>query len=180
MLIRIASHLLGGDACGIYGYVERLEFSVALDPGAIARCWDDVSALIGYLVGLASSKMSLEVDDEAIFSCHLYSFPGPEQSVAYHSWRQQEAFLGALDRYCSHVLEQGDRSPEVVANILSGLEPPEKEEILRQNQIEYADLPGWQRYGAAVFLTEGGTRVAVETRLPRGPEYSTYLQHHLG
>ncbi len=181
MMIRTASHLLGGDACGTYGYVERLGFSVGLEPAAAEACWQDLGSLLGYLIGLASSKMSLEVDDEALFGCSLFSFPGKEQALAYFSWRQQEAFLGSLNRYCTHVLSQrGDRSPEVVEAILSGLEPPEKEEILRQNEIEYRDLPAWQRYGAAVFLTEGGKRVSVETRLPRGPEYADFLKLHLG
>lgn len=179
MMIRTASQLLGGDACGRYGFTEQTEFSVLLEQRQVASRWTDACALQNFLVALASSRMSLQVEDEALFTCKLYSFSKSELVIAYFMWRQQEAFLAGLDRYCACVLSQDGKSPESVAKIMEGLGALEKEEILRQNNVEYSSLPAWQRYGAAVFLPNNGTRVSVDTNLPQEAAYRPYLQQHL-
>jgi tRNA(His) 5'-end guanylyltransferase len=178
LILRTASHLLGGDACGRYGFAEHGEFSMALDRDAVKARWSDAGELQNFLVGLASTRMSTLVSAEALFSCHLFAFNTPELVVSYFIWRQQEANLRALDLYCTHVLAQ-ERSPEEIAKLLEGLGAREKEEILRQNGIEYSGLPAWQRCGAAVHLAEDG-KVAVETDLPRDSAYAPYVQQYVG
>jgi len=178
MMVRTASHLVGGDACGRFGFTELTEFSVLLDHRTLATRWKDATELHGYLVALASAKISLQIEEEALFGCKLYSFTKSELAIAYFMWRRQEAALGALDRYCTFVLSKDGASAETVANILDGLGPLEKEEILRQNNIEYGSLPPWQRSGAAVYLVDGD-RVQVESNLPAESEYGSYLQKHI-
>ena len=177
MMVRTASHLLGGDACGKYAFVELLEMSLLLDRGVASR-WQDATELHNYLVGLAASKMSLQVEDEALFTCKLYSFTKPDLVIAYFLWRRQEASLAALDRYSTYVLSK-DNSTEVVSKLLEGLGPMEKEEILLQHGIEYPALPAWQRSGAAVMVGSGAEKVKVETNLPQESEYASYLQRQI-
>jgi tRNA(His) guanylyltransferase len=180
MMLRTASHLLGGDACGRFAFTELSEMSVLLDHRSVSSRWTDATDLQSYLVGIASSKMSLEVEEEVVFTCKLYSFSKSDLAVAYFLWRRQEASMAALDRYCQHVLSSKDsRTPDGVAKLLDGLGPLEKEEILRQNNIEYKELPAWQRQGAAVHLTDGENRVAVETNLPNESAYGPYLQQYI-
>ena len=179
MMVRTASHLLGGDACGKYAFTEHSEISVLLERRVVAARWREASELQCFLVALASTKMSLQVEGEAIFGCRLYAFPTPDLVVAYFLWRQQEANLRALDSYCSFVLSRDHTPPEKVAKLLEGLGPREKEEVLRQNDIEYTHVPPWQRSGAAVRLTDNGSRVAVEANLPSDAEYAPYLQQYL-
>jgi tRNA(His) 5'-end guanylyltransferase len=180
MMIRTASHCLGGDACGRFAFIESMEISVLLDRESLGSRWRDATDLQSYLVALSSSKMSLQVEDEALFACKLYSFSKVDLVTAYFLWRRQEAALLALDRYCGHVLSKDGSSAEHVAAVLEGLGPLEKEEILRENHIEYGELPAWQRSGAAVYLPDGQDRVIVDTSLPRESEYGAYLQQHLG
>ena len=97
--------------------------------------------------------------------------------TSYFIWRQQEASLAALDIYCAYVLSE-DNTADQVTKLLQGLGPREKEEILRQNEIAYEDLPPWQRWGTGVRLVEGG-RVAVDTSLPRDDAYGPYLKQFL-
>lgn len=177
MMVRTSSHLLGGDICGRFGFVEQLEVSLLMDHKIVADRWGDATDLQTFLVALASSKMSLQVDDEALFTCNLYSFSKSDLVIAYFMWRQQEAYLKSLDRYCVFVLSK-DASAETVASILDGLGPLEKEEILRQNGIEYTDLPSWQRRGAGVSLT-AENKVLVDTNLPEDNAYRPYLQQFL-
>ena len=177
MMIRTASHGLGGDAGGCFAFVESMEVSTLLNRNVSTR-WNDASDLQSYLVALSSSKLSLEVEDEALFSCKLYAFSKPDLVTAYFIWRRQEAALAALDRYCTYVLSKEGSSPENVATILGGMGPLEKEEILRQAGIEYSQLPAWQRSGAAVYLPSGQDRVTVDTNLPKESDYGSYLQRH--
>lgn len=177
MMVRTGSHLLGGDPCGKLGFVEQFELSMLLDQQAVNERWSDASDLQAYLVGVASSKMSLLVEDEALYTCKLYAFKA-ELVIAYFMWRQQESYLAALDRYCAHVLATEGAKPEGVAKLIEDLGPLEKEEILRQNAIEYSDLPAWQRRGAAVYLNAEG-RVVVDTALPQDNDYRPYLQQFL-
>lgn len=179
MMVRTTSHLLGGDACGRYGYTELTEMSVLLDRKSVGRRWKEIADLQDYLVGLSSARMTMLLEEEAMFICRLYAFARPDLVLAYFSWRQQEAFLAALDGYCKHVLLQADNSsPEHVSKLLSGLGPREKEEILGQNNIDYEAVPAWQRYGSGVSLGEGGA-VTVDTNLPRDAAYSAYIQRFL-
>ena len=178
MMVRTGSHLLGGDPCGRYGFVEQLEMSVLLDQRLVAERWEDASDLQAFLVAVASSKLSLQVEDEALFTCKLYSFSKSDLVIAYFMWRQQEAYLAALDRYCSYVLAKEGSSQESISKLLEDLGPLEKEEILRQNGLEYSELPAWQRRGSSVYLNDE-MRVVVDTNLPQDAEYRPYLQRFL-
>jgi tRNA(His) guanylyltransferase len=179
MMVRTTSHLLGGDACGRFGYTELTEMSVLLDYRGVGARWKDAVDLQSYLVAQAASKMSLQLEDEALFTCRLYSFSKSDLVIAFFLWRRQEAALAALDRYCSHVLVKGGSASENVRSILDGLAPVDKEEILRQNSVEYGELPAWQRVGSGVSLADNGSRVVVDANLPDESSYSAYLQRYL-
>lgn len=179
ILIKTASYLLGGDSDGRFAFVEPTEFSMLFDHRRLAAKWTDALELQNYLVGLASSKMSLLLEDETLFTCNLYAFSKSDLVLAYFLWRRQEAGLSALDRYCIHVLSKADAAAGDVANILEGLGPLEKEEILRQNRIEYRELPSWQRNGACVYLNSGEHRVVIDTNLPPENAFGRYIQPHL-
>ena len=176
MMVRTASHLLGGDACGRFSYTELTSASVLLDRRLLYERWKDVADVQNYLVGLSSARMTLLLDEEALFICRLYAFSRPDLAVAFFTWRQQEAYLEALDGYCTYVLlQKEDNSRDQVRMLLSGLGPREKEEILQQNSIDFSTVPAWQRNGTGVSLNpEGG--VSVDSSLPRDAAYTAYLQ----
>lgn len=178
MMVRATSHLLGGDACGIFGYTELTQLSLLLDQGAVQRRWDDATDLQNYLVGLASAKMTLLLEEEALFICRLYAFPSAALVGGYFVWRQQEAYLNALDGYCRLVLGRKG-SAEQADTLLSGLGSEEKQEVLRQNDIDYESIPGWQRFGSGVHLDADG-KITVDTTLPRDAAFGEYAAKHLG
>lgn len=179
MMVRTASHLLGGDACGLFGYTELMEMSVLLDRRVLSDRWQDVADLQNYLVGLSSARMTMLLEEEALFICRLYAFHRADLAVAYFTWRQQEAYSEALDGYCRYVLlQKDDSSKEHVRTLLAGLGPLEKEEILQQNKIDFSTVPAWQRHGTGVSLNaqEG---VSVDSKLPHDGAYAAYLQRYL-
>jgi len=178
MMVRAGSHLLGGDPCGRLGFIEQMEMSILLDHRHVVGRWHGAGDLQGYLMAVASSKMSLLVEDEALFTCTLYAFAQTDLVVAYFMWRQQEAAVAALDRYCSYVLGQEGSNSEGTTKLLEGLGPLEKEEILRQNNIEYSELPIWQQRGSSVYVGPDG-RLVVDTNLPSDADYRPYLLQFL-
>lgn len=179
IMLKTATRLLGNDTGGCFGFAEQLELSVLLDRSMVEGNWLESADLLSYLASVASAKISLLLDAEVVFKCRLYSFGQAELAVAFFNWRQQEAPLAALSRHCALVLSREDRTPEAVAAIVDGMGPLEMEEILRQQGIEYASLPTWQRYGSGVYLTDAGQRVMVDTELPRDAEFGPFLMHFL-
>ena len=179
MMIRTTGHLLGGEACGRFGFAELFEISLLLDPRSLLENWSDVSDLQNFLVAIASSKMSLQVEDEAVFTSKLYAFSKPDLVVAYFMWRRQEASLQTLDLYCKYLLSKEGQTAAGIANILDGMGPLEKEEILRQNRIEYSELPAWQRWGSGVYLS-AEEKVTVETDFSQDSAFGAFLHQHLG
>ena len=180
MMTKTAARMLGDDTCGRIAFPEQTEISVLLSSAAVEQRWSEVSELRGYLAAVATAKMSLMLDAEAVFRCSLYSFAQADLAKAYFLWRQQTGAEAARDHYCSHVLAQQGQTAAVAQALLEDLSPVEKEELLRQHGIEYSTLPEWQRLGAAVFLSDNGLRVTVQTSLPQDAELGPFLQPFLG
>lgn len=179
MMIKTGSFLLGGEAGGRYCFVEPTEMSVLLDMRHTPQSWNDAADLQNYIASISSCRMSLQLEEEALFTVHLYAFPNSDLVVAYYLWRRQEAPLNALDRYCRYVMQKSGNAPEQIRTILGGLGPLEKEEVLRQNGVEYRRLPEWQRMGTAVIQTKSDQRIQVLTELPPENAYAAYLQQFL-
>ncbi len=178
-MLKTTTRMLGDDTCGRFGFAEHLEMSVLLGPVRVEQRWQDATDLLSYLTSVASTKMSLLLDMEAVFKCQLFSFGQPELAIAYFNWRQQEAPLDSLCRYCAFLLAKEDRTPAEVKTILDGMGPLEMEEILRQQGVEFSTLPSWQRHGSGLYLTDNGQHVKVDTELPRDAEFGPFLQQFL-
>ena len=179
IMLKTSTRMLGQDTCGRFGFAEHLEMSVLLGPARVEQRWSEAADLQSYLTTVASCKLSLHLDMEAVFKCQLFSFGQPELAIAYFNWRQQEAPLDSLSRYCSFLLAREERSPGEVRAILDGMAPREMEEILRQQGVEYSALPTWQRHGSGVYLADEGQRVVVDTDLPQDTEFGPFLQQFL-
>ncbi len=165
-----------------FGFVERTELSLYAVAGG-----GDARRLLSRIAGEAAAKLSLLVGQVATFETRLYEFPDPDLALEYFRWRQEDAQVGAIDRYCTHVLSQSGADATAVPRILDGLGPDEKVELLRQNALDFATVPGWQRLGACVRIkpasesngsgTQG--RLLVDLNLPGVEEFGDYLRRAL-
>ena len=130
-----------------FGFAERTELSLfAISNGGDAR------RLVSRIAGEAAARLSLLVGEVLSFDVHLYELPDQELALQYFVWRQEESAERAIDRYCTWVLGQSGADPSAVPHILEGLDEGEKIELLRQNALDYAQVPLWQRRGACVRL----------------------------
>jgi tRNA(His) 5'-end guanylyltransferase len=179
MMVKVASHVLTlPDVDGLYGFAEHGEVSL------LVRARDEERSareLLTRMAAEASAKLSVLLGAVATFDAVLYEFPSPHLVLGFYRWRQHEAVALALDGYCAYVLIRSGADPEGVANILGGLGVDEKMEILRQNQIDYAELPVWQRRGTGIIVRaegagDGVARLMVDTNLPEEEAYATYLR----
>jgi tRNA(His) 5'-end guanylyltransferase len=184
-MVKTASHLLTAGT-GHFAYVEHLELSLALGdarrylepvPGEQAP---DAVALALRIAAQASAKLSSLLGEAASFDASLYEFNDAPSAAAYFRWRQEQAIHQALDRYCEWVLRCSGADDNVVNRMREGLGVDEKVEILRQNKINYAEIPRWQQRGSGVYvsperLRDGPRRLLVDTELPTGAAYNEYL-----
>ncbi len=138
--------------------------------------------LISRICGEAAGKLSLLLGEVATFETRLYEFPSSDEACEYFKWRREESQANALDVYCNHVLITNGADPQAVPMILEGLDGDEKIELLRQNSLEYASVPSWQRRGSCVYVTqENGTpgHLVIDLNLPEPDAYGDYLRQRV-
>lgn len=167
-----------------FGFCERTELSLyAVSAGGDGR------RLLSRIAGEAAGKLSLLIGHVATFDAHLYELSGNDQALEYFRWRQEDAQVTAIDRYCTHMLALSGADQSAVPRILDGLGPDEKVELLRQNALDFSQVPGWQRRGACVRVRPldgdngagGQGRLLIDLNLP-GPEddgFGDYLRRVL-
>jgi tRNA(His) 5'-end guanylyltransferase len=162
-----------------FGFAEFTELSLyAIANGGDAR------RLLSRIAGEASGKLSLLIGEVATFEARLYEFPEGRLAHEYFAWRQGEAHTRAIDRYSLHVLQQSGADQNAVPRILDGLGQDEKIELMRQNSLEFATVPAWQRRGACVRIRPdgnngGAARLLVDLNLPFDAEFTDYLSQAL-
>jgi tRNA(His) 5'-end guanylyltransferase len=173
MMLKVLSHLCS-NLGATYGYCERSEISLfAISNGGEAR------RLASRIGGEAAGKLSLLLGEVATFETRLYEFPSADEAAAYFQWRREESQSHALDVYCNHVLTTNGADPQAVPMILEGLDNDEKIELLRQNSLDYSQVPSWQRRGASVYVNQqNGTpgHLVVDLNLPDPDAYGDYLK----
>ncbi len=172
MMVKAVSHVLALDGLGaIYGFAEFGEASLVARPGECSG-----RELLCRIVAEASAKLSLLLGAVVAYDAQLYEFPNQQLILQYFRWRQHEAVSEALDRYCEYVLQQSGTGPLEVPGRLAGLAVDDKVELLRQHDIDYRELPLWQRRGTGVIVRPDGTRLVVDTNLPEEEAYAAYLR----
>jgi tRNA(His) 5'-end guanylyltransferase len=172
MMLKTLSHLCAALGAS-YGYCERSEMSLfAVSNGGEAR------RLLSRISGEAAGKMSLLIGELVTFEARLYEFTCADETWDYFRWRREEAKAQALDVYCNHVLVGSGSDAQHVPMILQGLDHDEKIELLRQNSLEYAKVPAWQRLGAGVYVSheDDSGKLVVDLDLPDGEAYPEYLR----
>jgi tRNA(His) 5'-end guanylyltransferase len=183
MMVKTGSHLLGALGEILFGVASCREISVLL-AGAEAEDSDgDGRQLLSQLGGEASGKMTLLLGEVIAFESCLYEFPSPELVREYFLWRQQHNEAYVLDRYFRYALLKGGTEPERIPELIEGYDPEEKLEVLVKNDIDYAKVPPWQRRGVGLYWQAGvddqEPTLVVDTQLPEGNSYETYLKRFL-
>ncbi|HJZ88014.1 MAG TPA: tRNA(His) guanylyltransferase Thg1 family protein [Polyangia bacterium] len=183
MMVKTASHLLAAGTGVIYGFAEPGEISVLIAPAPEEEEARDARELLIRLVSEASAKLSLLLGGIAAFEGRLYELPNPQLALEYFRWRQEQARLRTLDRYCGYILAKGRAPGADTLQVLADMAEDEKVEIMRNSEIDFEGLPNWQRRGAGIYVRRPngaapgeGPRLVVDPNLPLAEAYTEYLK----
>jgi tRNA(His) 5'-end guanylyltransferase len=200
MMIGTTEHLM---KCGFditYGYTESDEISLlfALNEQTFGR---KVRKLTSVLAGEASSIFtSLLIGlfpatagkDTATFDCRISELPTTTLVVDYFRWRNEDACRNALNSHCYWCLRSAGRSASKATSEMLGLTVPQKNELLFNYNINFNDLPSWQKRGVGVYWQQyekhavnkstqkpvivNRKRLHRELELPMKDAYSTFIR----
>jgi tRNA(His) guanylyltransferase len=150
MMVATTESLMTCGFQAIYGYTESDEISLlfAREENTFGRKLRKYNST---LAGEASARFSLLLGDVATFDCRISQLPTPELVIDYFRWRNEDAARNALNSWCYWTLRKDGQSEEQATKRLLGLSVSQKNELLFQYDINFTDLPSWQKRGVGLY-----------------------------
>ena len=136
-----------------YGYTQSDEISLLFAKNAhvFGR---KVRKLNSILAGTASARFSLLLGKPAVFDCRIIPLPNQELVADYFCWRMEDAHRNCLNSWCYWTLRKEGLSASKASKELKGKSIAFKNEFLFQRNINFNNLPIWQRRGVGVYWRE--------------------------
>lgn len=149
-MVETVKHLMN---CGfkiIYGYTESDEISLLFDmnESTYSRKTRKYNSI---LAGEASAKFSLLLGDIGVFDCRISQLPRKQDVVDYFRWRNEDAHRNALNAHCYWLLREEGWSARDATKEISGKSTAFKNDLLFGHDINFNDLPKWQKRGVGVY-----------------------------
>jgi tRNA(His) guanylyltransferase len=150
MMLATVEHLMNCGIDIIYGYTQSDEISLlfAENEETFGR---KTRKLNSVLAGEASAKLSLLLGDIACFDCRICQLPNISEIVNYFRWRNEDANRNALNGHCYWTLRGDGKSARQATSLMLGLSIADKNELLFQHEINYNELPNWQKRGTGLY-----------------------------
>ena len=179
--------------CGFnvaYGYSESDEISLLLrrDDDTFKR---KTRKIISVLAGEASAAFSVAHGQPSAFDVRVCVLPNEKLVVDYFRWRHEDSYRNALNAHCYWMLRKKGESVSRATDAVSGLKRVQKHDLLFENNINFNELPAWQKHGFGVYfqtaLKEGFNPKTDETvqvkrqilhtdfELPLGDDYGAFV-----
>ena len=141
--------------CGfriVYGYTQSDEISLLFHPDdrTFGRKTRKINSV---LAGEASAFFSLKLGVLACFDCRVVPLPNLECVKDYFAWRQEDAHRNSLNAHCYWLLRQEGKSAQEATKEIEGKSVSFKNELLFSRNINYNDLPGWQKRGIGLYYS---------------------------
>lgn len=151
-MVDTVKHLLN---CGfriLYGFTESDEISLLFHPNdnTFGRKTRKINSI---LASEASVSLSLTLGVPACFDCRVVPLPNLECVKDYFSWRQEDAHRNSLNSHCYWQLRKEGISAYEATKLLEGKSISFKNELLFSRNINFNDLPNWQKRGIGVYYT---------------------------
>ena len=151
-MIDTVKHLMN---CGfriVYGYTQSDEISLLFHPmdQTFGR---KVRKINSVLAGEASAFFSMRLNTLACFDCRVIPLPNLECIKDYFSWRQEDAHRNSLNAHCYWLLRKEGMSAREATREIEGKTTAFKNELLFSRNINYNDLPNWQKRGVGFSYT---------------------------
>lgn len=149
-MIDTVKHLMG---CGfriVYGYTQSDEISLLFHPEdtTFGRKTRKINSV---LAGEASAFFSLRLGVPACFDCRVIPLPNLECVRDYFSWRQEDAHRNSLNAHCYWLLRREGLTAQEATRQISGKTVAFKNELLFSRNINFNELPNWQKRGVGLY-----------------------------
>jgi tRNA(His) guanylyltransferase len=189
-MLETTRHLMDCGFKMIYGYTQSDEISLlfSLDETSFGRKTPKLNSVLS---GETSAKFSLLLGDIGVFDCRISQLPDRDLVGDYFCWRQEDASRNALNGYCYWSLRKQGKSVSQATRFLSGMSVAEKHELLFSFDINFNDLPGWQKRGIGLYwetyekpatnpktgqpVVATRRRIVADLDLPIKEEYRTFI-----
>lgn len=194
MMVETTKHLMNCGFDCLYGYTQSDEISLLFNPSITTfdrklRKYDSI------LAGEASAKFSLLLGDHAAFDCRIAELPNVNLVCDYFRWRNEDAHRNALNGWCYWTLRKKGMTVKQATKMLEGKSIAYKNEQLFQHEINFNDIPSWQKRGVGLYWETYGKsatnkltgeeviatrrRVKVDLELPMREKYSDFVKKML-
>lgn len=153
LMTQTTTHLM---QCGfniIYGYTQSDEISLLfhLDDNSFNR---KTRKIISILAAEASAKFSLLHGQLATFDARMCILPTTPLVEDYFRWRHEDAHRNALNAHCYWMLRKEGESINQATQQVKGLNRKEKHDLLFSHEINFNELPAWQKRGSGIYWQE--------------------------
>ena len=149
LMVQTAQTLLE-EMQGIYAYTESDEISVLFP-----LKWDffarSLEKIVSISASIASATFTHATGTVAYFDSRVWLGANSAQVVDYFSWRQADATRCALNGWCYWTLRKLGKSAAQATAELDNQSVAFKNELLFDNDINFNDLPTWQRRGTGLY-----------------------------
>jgi tRNA(His) guanylyltransferase len=194
LMLGTVEHLMDCGFKVLYGYTQSDEISLLFAPeeDSFNR---KLRKLGSVLAGEASARFSLLLGDIGVFDCRISQLPSAALVVDYFRWRNEDAHRNALNAHSYWCLRKDGKTVKQATGAVSGLSVAEKNELLFRHDINFNELPNWQKRGAGVYwedyrkpgrnpktgeaVTALRRRLKRDLELPMGDEYSAFVRRAL-
>ncbi|TWV98067.1 tRNA(His) guanylyltransferase Thg1 family protein [Chitinophaga pinensis] len=190
-MVETVKHLMNCGFNVVYGYTESDEISLLfhLAENTFGRKHRKYNSI---LAGETSAKFSLQLGSLAAFDCRICELPNRQLVVDYFRWRNEDAHRNALNAHCYWQLRKDNHTRQSAAGTIEKMSTTDKNDLLYRYNINFNDLPSWQKRGIGIYWTEmekegvnpkTGEQVLVKRRqlyvnqeLPIKDEYNRFIQ----
>lgn len=151
-MIDTVRHLMN---CGfriVYGYTQSDEISLLFHPKdqTFGRKTRKINSI---LAGEASAFFSLKLGVLGCFDCRVIPLPNLDCVKDYFSWRQEDARRNSLNAHCYWLLRREGLSAREATRQIEGQTIAFKNELLFSRNINFNDLPNWQKRGVGLYYS---------------------------
>lgn len=176
---------------GRHAYTESDEISVLFDP-SLDLFGRGVEKLVSISAGIATAAFTHAASEPAHFDARLWVGVGVSDVIDYFSWRQADAARCALNGWCYWTLRKAGRSRQQATAALDRASTADKNELLFHHDINFNDLPTWQRRGIGLWwetyqragydpirrmeVTATRRRITIDRELPMKAAYRDLMQ----
>jgi tRNA(His) 5'-end guanylyltransferase len=137
----------------LYGCTHSDEISIVLPPGT-GLFGRGLEKLVSVGAGICSATFTAAAGLPAHFDARAWIGATAADVADYFAWRQADAARCALSTCCYWAMRHTGKTARQATAALAGTGTARQNELLYQHEINFNDLPAWQRRGTGLRWQE--------------------------